>query len=369
MQSTDEQRSASEQGSRFEITTSRQFESFLAETGAALALSTYQAGMVLIIGVDPATGRLWIFNRQIERPMGIACDRARLAVAGLTQITSFVDGHHGTPSEGADPVYVPQVAFFTGDLDAHDLAFDAAGEIVFVNTLFSCLATVSPTHSFRPLWTPPFISRLAAEDRCHLNGLAMRDGAPAFTTAVAASDIADGWRDNRRDGGVVLDVASNEIVASGLSMPHSPRWRDGRLWLLNAGSGEFGALDLASGVFEPAAFCPGFLRGLAFLGRYAIVGASEPRENRTFGGLALEERLARENVAPRCGLFVVDTESGDVVHWLRVEGVVTELFDIAVIPKAQKPQMVGFKSDEIRRVVSMSDDITAAHQSASSPEE
>jgi len=151
----------------------------------------------------------------------------------------------------------------------------------------------------------------------------------------------------------LIDVASGEIAAHGLSMPHSPRWHDGRLWLLNAGTGELGTVDLASGRFTAVAFCPGFLRGLTFLGRYAVVGMSEPRENRTFGGLALQDRLEREGIAPRCGLFVIDTVTGDVVHWLRLHGVVTELYDIAVIPKARKPQMVGFRSEEIRRVVSI----------------
>lgn len=341
--------------SRMDITTSRQFTSFLAEANASLAISTYQAGMVLIIGTDPETGKLWVFNRHVERPMGIASDRRRLAVAALNQVITFVDGHHGTPTDGQDPVYVPQIAHFTGDLDVHDIAFDASDDIVFVNTLFSCLATVSPTHSFRALWKPRFISRLAAEDRCHLNGLAMRDGAPAFVTAVSTSDVADGWREHRRDGGVVVDVASSEIAATGLSMPHSPRWHDGKLWLLSAGTGEIGTVDPATGVFTAVAFCPGYLRGLTFLGRYAIVGASEPRENNTFGGLVLQERLDREKISPRCGVFVIDTVTGDVVHWLRITGVVTELFDIAVIADARKPSLIGFRSDEIRRVVSMDD--------------
>lgn len=337
---------------RFEITTSRQFESWLAGTGAALALTTYQAGMTLILGTDPVTGRLWVFNRRLQRPMGLACDRDRLAIATQTEIVTFVDARRET---GGEPLYVPQVAHFTGDLDVHDLAFDADGRIVFVNTLFSFLATVSETHSFRPLWRPPFTGRLAAEDRCHLNGLAMRDGRPAFATAVARTDVADGWREHRREGGVVLDVASGEIAAAGLSMPHSPRWREGALWLLNAGTGEFGALDLAEGRFRPAAFCPGFLRGLAFLDGCAVVGASEPRENRTFGDLPLQARLEREGVSPRCGLFVVDLATGDVAHWARFSGVVTELFDIAVIPRARQPQMIGFSSDEIRRTISIGD--------------
>src|SRR3569833_3955557 len=145
----------------------------------------------------------------------------------------------------------------TNDLDAHDVGFGRDGRPVFVNTLFSCLATVSDGHSFRPLWRPPFVSRLAAEDRCHLNGLAMVDGKPAYVTAVSRSDAADGWRDRRRDGGVVLHVDSHEIVLDGLSMPHSPQIPDGRLWLLNSGRGEFGYLDPASGRVEVVAFSHG----------------------------------------------------------------------------------------------------------------
>ena len=53
-----------------------------------------------------------------------------------------------------------------------------------MNTLFSCLAGLDSRYSFVPRWRPPFISALAAEDRCHLNGLAMVDGdAPAFLVA------------------------------------------------------------------------------------------------------------------------------------------------------------------------------------------
>ena len=107
--------------------------------------------------------------------------------------------------------------------------------MLFVNTLFSCLATTSETHSFAPLWRPPFVSRLAAEDRCHLNGLAMRDGRAAYVTAVSRSDVADGWRDRREGGGVLVDVATGETLLAGLSMPHSPRWHDNRLWLLELG--------------------------------------------------------------------------------------------------------------------------------------
>lgn len=143
----------------------------------------------------------------------------------------------GQTVDGSDRLYVPQDSFVTGDLDIHDLAVENSGRLVFVNTLFGCLATTSDTHSFVPLWKPPFIDRLAAEDRCHLNGLALENGRAKYVTAVSRSNVADGWRDRRHDGGCVINVQSNEIVATGLSMPHSPRVYRGRLWVHNSGTG------------------------------------------------------------------------------------------------------------------------------------
>jgi uncharacterized protein (TIGR03032 family) len=175
---------------------------------------------------------------------------------------------------------------------------------------------------------------------------------PAYVTAVSRSDVLDGWRERRTDGGVVLDVASGEVVASGLSMPHSPRLHDGRLWVLNSGQGQFGWIDRDSGEFNPVAFCPGYARGLAFIGGHALVGLSEPRQNRTFAGLPLQEALAEQGATPRCGVYVIDLATGDIVHWLRIEGVVTELYDVAVLPK-RTPSLIGFRSAEIRRVVSI----------------
>ena len=286
--------------------------------------------------------------------MGLAYADDALYVAGLYQIYKFVDAARGKPVEGIyDSVFVPQVSYFTGDVDAHDLAVQNNGRVIFVNTLFSCLAEVSETHSFKSIWTPPFIDRLAAEDRCHLNGVALVEGSPGYVTAVADTNVADGWRDHRKDGGIVIDTASNEIVLSGLSMPHTPRMRHNSLWLHNSGTGYFGRADLDKGTFEPLTFCPGYLRGLDFVGKYAVVGLSKSRENKTFSGLELDDNLKKQKVEPRCGLYVIDLETGDVVHWARLEGIVTELYDVAVLPNRKNTAAVGFRTDEIRRVVSI----------------
>jgi uncharacterized protein (TIGR03032 family) len=181
----------------------------------------------------------------------------------------------------------------------------------------------------------------------------MRDGKPAYVTAVSRSDVADGWRERRRDGGVVIDVASGEIALEGLSMPHSPRWHDGRLWLLNSGTGELGTADLATGRFTPVAFCPGYARGLAFSGRHAVVGLSRPRHNQTFEGLALEGRLKAKDAEPRCGLIVVDTVTGATVSWLRFNHTVDELYDVAVLPGVRQAEAIGFKGDPIQKQITV----------------
>lgn len=338
---------------RLELTTSRQFTAWLAEQRASLAFTTYQAGKLFLLGLQP-DGRLSIFERTLERCLGMTATRNALFVTSLYQLWRFENAvEAGQDSNGFDRVYVPQVGFVTGDLDIHDLAVDRDGRLLFVNTLFSCLATVSDRHSFVPLWQPPFVSRLAAEDRCHLNGLALRDGQPAFMTAVSESDVADGWRDRRRDGGCVIDVATKQVVARGLSMPHSPRWYRDRLWLHNSGTGEFGFVDLETGRFEPLCFCPGYLRGLDFIGDFAVVGTSLPRDNKTFQGLPLDDALSARGADARCGLQVIDLRSGDSPHWIRLQGVVEELYDVCLLSGCRRPKAIGFQSDEIRRVISV----------------
>lgn len=335
------------------VTSSRQMLSWMAEQELSIALTTYQIGKLFFLGLKP-DGELSVFERTFNRCMGLSAQGNSLWMSSLYQVWRFENLFtQGETRDGYDRLYLPQVGYTTGDLDIHDMAVDADGRLVFVNTLFGCLATLSDTHSFKPIWRPPFISKLAAEDRCHLNGLAMKAGRPAYVTAVSQSDVADGWRDHRIDGGIVIDVETNEIIASGLSMPHSPRWHAGRLWLLNSGTGDFGFVDLKTGKFEPVAFCSGYMRGLAFHGDYALVGLSRPRHNKTFSGLPLDDHLKAKQAEPRCGIQVVDLRSGDVVHWVRFEGVVEELYDVIPLPGVRRPMALGFKTDEIRRVLSV----------------
>lgn len=350
-----------------EIDASRQFTSWLYEQNMSLAFTTYQGGKLFFIGLQ-ADGKLSVFERTFNRCMGLYSHNNGLYMTSLYQLWRFENTlEFGQSHSGYDAIYLPQMSYFTGDLDIHDIvvsdSFDPispsltsdfpARKPIFVNTLFSCLAAISETHSFLPLWKPPFISKLAAEDRCHLNGLALRDGQPRYVTSCSQSDVTEGWREHRSTGGCVIDVESNEILLSGLSMPHSPRWYQDKLWLLNSGTGEFGYADLDKGHFESVAFCPGYLRGFTIHGNFAIVGISQPRHNKAFSGLALDEKLQDRNAEPRCGLLVIDLRSGDIVHSLRINGVILELYDVVTLPGIRRPMAIGLLTDEIRRVVTV----------------
>jgi ribosomal protein S18 acetylase RimI-like enzyme len=352
------------------VNVSEQFASWLYQQHVSFAFSTYQTNRLFFVG-SSAEGRLKLHERLFDKPMGLYADRERLYLGTRYQIWRF-DNHFapGEMREGCDRLYVPRVAHTTGDLNVHDVALANSlftspiptkktspvplvqraeqEQMVFVNTDFSCLATLSDDYSFVPIWQPPFISKLVAEDRCHLNGLAIVAGLPAYVTACSSTNTAAGWRNCRSDGGVVMDVRSNEIITTGLSMPHSPRFYQGKLWLLNSGTGEFGYIE--GETFVPITFCPGFVRGLAFWENIALVGLSKLR-SRSFTGLVLEERLAQQGNVPQCGLMVIDLTTGEISHWFHLEGVVEELFDVVILPGVRQPQTLGLQNDEIQRLV------------------
>jgi uncharacterized protein (TIGR03032 family) len=334
------------------------FANWLHARHLALAVTTYQIGKLFLIGA-PTAERLSVTERTFERCLGVAASASTLYLAGLNNILRFNNFvPPGKQLEGHDAVYVPQVAWYTGDVFAHDLGVLPSGRPVFINTLFSCLATVDDASSFLPVWRPPFITTLAPEDRCHLNGLAMHDGRPRFVTAAGRGDAAGSWREKRVGGGCVIDIASGEIVAAELTMPHSPRLHQGKLFLCSAGTGEIGEIDLASGRFTAIAACPGFARGLALHDGHAMVGLSLPRQHRDFSGLLLDDRLRESGEAAQCLVQTIDLAAGRAVEWLRIGGVVRELYDIALIPGVRTPMVVGFAQGQINRLINRGRAIT-----------
>lgn len=326
----------------------------LAALGLSLAFTSYQSGLLYLLG--RTSGGLNLHQCAVHHPMGLARSGDRgLVLASGHEIIRFENPlePHERVNDVFDACYAPRMVHITGELDAHDVGIMADGEVIFVNTRMNCLATPHRTHSFDEVWRPPFISALVDEDRCHLNGLAMRDGALAFVTAVSRSDTIDGWRDRRANGGVVMSVPDGRVVCDGLSMPHSPRWHGGELWVLNSGTGELGVIEGAAsgnGRFVPRVFCPGFTRGLAFAGNYAFVGLSKPRYQR-FEGLELDARLAAADSDPWCGIQVIDLVRGVCAEWFRIDGAVSELYDLEVLPGVACPMAISQNTPEAIKFV------------------
>lgn len=321
---------------------------FLMQRALSLAFTTYQAGKIFFVGVNRG-GRLSVFERSFPRCMGLSVSNGTIWMSSLYQLwrmENFLDP--GQQYQEYDAVYVPVSGHTTGEIDVHDMTAGPDGRPLFVATRMNCLATLDDRHSFVPVWKPPFIDAIVAEDRCHLNGAAFENGVAKYVTCVSMTNFRRGWSDRRRDGGVVLDVASGEVVAEGLSMPHSPRLYQGKLWVIQSGRGLFGHIDQATGVFEPLCELPGFARGLGFVDDHAIIGISGPRRDKTFEGLELNERLSAAGKEPICGILVLDLRTGEVVHALEIRGVISELYDVAVLPGVKRPMALGFMADDIR---------------------
>jgi uncharacterized protein (TIGR03032 family) len=312
-------------------------------SASSLLISTYQTNRLVCARFRD--GGLNTHFRAYDKPMGIAVAPGRIALGTRLEVWDLRDMPQAAaklpPAGSHDACYLPRNRHVTGDIAVHDLAF-AGGELWLVATAFSCLATLDAAHSFVPRWTPPFITRLAAEDRCHLNGLAVCDDRVAYVTALGTSDEPGGWRAEKASGGVLIDVASSEVAIGGLSMPHSPRWHQGRLWLLESGTGSLCVADLDAGSVEVVAELPGFTRGLTFADRIAFVGLSQVRESSTFGDLPLTRRLSER----QCGVWMVDLDSGSVVGFLRFEELVQEIFDVCLLPGITVPELTE-GSDEV----------------------
>jgi uncharacterized protein (TIGR03032 family) len=319
----------------------------LRELGASLVITTYQANKLLVARATDEG--LSMLVRTFDRPMGLAVHGDRLALGTRDRVWQFRNAAdiapRVEPAGRHDACFVPRTSHVTGDIAVHELAWagGARDELWAVNTRFSCLCTLDPDYSFVPRWRPPFITALAAEDRCHLNGLVVVDGQPTYVTALGESDAANGWRANKPRGGCLVEMSSGEVVSRGLSMPHSPRWHDGRLLLLESGTGQLLMIDPVTGRREPLAQVPGFARGLALCGPYAFVGLSRIRATSAMDGVPLAAR--RDEL--KCGVAVVDLAAGRVCGILEFQSAVEEIFDVQLPGGFQFPEVMGFHKDTL----------------------
>jgi uncharacterized protein (TIGR03032 family) len=348
------------------------FPAILDQLGSSLLVTTYQAGKLVVVRSDG--GVINTHFRAFNKPMGMAVGRGRLAIGTAVDVWEFRNvpavAAKLDPPNKHDACFLPRSTHVTGDIQIHEMAYVGAvsdrdgivrgrsgigvgdashtkadDELWFVNTRFSCLATHDPDHSFAPVWRPTFISQLTPDDRCHLNGLGLKDGRPTWVTALGETDTPCGWRENKKSGGILIDIESNEIIARGLSMPHSPRWHAGKLWLLESGTGSIGFVDLNSGRYEPIVRLDGFTRGLEMVGNLAFIGLSQVRETAVFSGIQITERL--QETERTCGVWVVDIERGQIVAFLKFEEAVQEVFAVALLPGVRFPDLINDNAELI----------------------
>jgi len=306
------------------------FLDLLKQAGASLVVSTYQAGKLILLRANQDSLNTHFVS--LPKPMGVALNGSRLSVGSGAQVIDYFNmaevAAKVEPVNTHNAAFLPRRTHTTGDIDIHEMGFDNDNELWIVNTKMSCLCTLSISHSIVPRWRPPFISGYDLTDRCHLNGLAMRDGEPRYVTALGTSDKPAGWRENKAFGGMLMDISDNRMIAEGLSMPHSPRWYRDRLWVLESGAGQLITVDPQSGEKTVVAQVPGFCRGIDFIDRYALIGLSEVRETAVFAGLPLTEREQER----QCGVWIVDIDTGQTMGFLVFSGGVQEIFSVQLVP-------------------------------------
>jgi uncharacterized protein (TIGR03032 family) len=331
----------------FSCTYSPNVPELLQALGISLALSTYQAGKVVLISAqDDET--LVQLPRTFDTAMGIAVAPGRMAIAAKNEVVvlgaspGLAVGYPGHPGI-YDTLYAPRAAYYTGQLALHDMAWTKNG-LLAVNTLFSCLSIIDDTCSFRPVWQPPCISRLVPEDRCHLNGMALSpEGNPEFVTALGVTDTRQGWREDKMTGGVLLRVPSGETVLGGLPMPHSPRLYGGQLYALLSAAGELVRVDPAAGTCETLVELPGFARGMDRCGDYLFIGLSKLRhKSSVFGDLPIAKR------SPFAGIVIVYLPRPSIVGHVRYEASVEEIYDVRVLPGVRRPGIMNTAKDTFR---------------------
>jgi uncharacterized protein (TIGR03032 family) len=321
------------------------FPALLTQLRLSLLISTYQTGH--LVAVSAREGRIALAFHQFDRAMGIAVKAGTIAVCTRKEVwflRNTPDIAAKLPQPGHDACYLARTSHFTDDIQAHEAAWVSgragASEFWVVNTLFSCLCALHPHYSFAPRWRPPFISALRPEDRCHLNGLAVVDGQPRYVTALAETDTPSGWRAGKNNGGCLIEVPGGNVLARGLSLPHSPRVDGDKIFFLHSGQGELATADPKNGQITPVAPVPGIARGLAIHGAYAFVGLSKARP--TLEGVP----IVSDRDKLRCGVWVVDLRTGNIAAHLEFHTGMEEIFDVQLLPVITSPYLSGPAADK-----------------------
>ncbi|PWI33304.1 TIGR03032 family protein [Vibrio albus] len=353
---------------------SENLPAILKQLNVSLALTSYQVGKLILVRSDGQ--QLDVNYKSFPRPMGLAVHDGGLTLGIFTQIINFQredgllekikqpldrieqditapkvkptddqldeeqrkqqDALYEPVDDRTDACFIARSAHHSGMINIHDIEWGNAG-LWAVNSSFSCLCTLEPDYSFVPRWKPHFISELVPEDRCHLNGMTLKDGKPAYVTTFSQEDTAAQWREKTgKFNGTLMDVQSNTILVDGLSMPHSPRWYRDRVYFCNSGQGELCSYEPQSNKTEVLAELPGFTRGMDFYGPIVFVGLSKVRESNVKRPAPLTEKYP-ETMA---GVRVINLEDNSEIGFIQFTGDVAQIYDVALIPNTSFPELI-----------------------------
>lgn len=366
-------------GIDFSCQYSSNLPAILKQFNVSLAFSSYQAGRLMLVRTDGQT--LDVNFKSFPRPMGLSVTERGLTLGTFTRVIQFqredglleqikhplnrienditaptlgksepeaeeeteqeraereyLETLHAPVDERVDSCFITRSSHYTGMINTHDIAWGDDGLWV-TNSSFSCLCTLDANASFVPRWKPHFISSLVPEDRCHLNGMTLKDGKPAFVTTFSTFDEQRHWRDGPGATGTLMSVDQNEILLDGLTMPHSPSWYRGHVYYGNSGLGQICRYDPSTGRNDVIAEVPGFTRGIDFIGPIMIVGLSRVRQSNVHKPAPLAQKYAETH----SGLWFFNLEDGSEIGHIRFTGNVDQIYDVAVIEDSVFPELI-----------------------------
>ena len=342
---------ASQNQKNIHFSSSKNFNCWLCDRRLSLAFTSTRLNKIFLLG-SSSKNELSIFERSLDKPTAIHYTDNQLFVSTAFQVWRFKNILTSSQStrDGYDSLFVPRNSYVTGEIGVIDLKVNALGEPIFSSSLFSCVSTVSQNYSFAPLWRPPFISKIVAETRCFLNGLALHNDKSRFVTTWSQTNSKNGWCNDFKNRGIVIDISSDEIICDGLTKPGRLCIHENILWLSHSGTGYIGTIDFNNKKFNPVIFCPGLITGFEIWNDFAFIALSK-MSSKDYQELELGAELRKRNLEPWCGIFIVDLKNAKLLHWVQLQGLISELDDLTVIPDSCRPSIIGFQNQQIKRTI------------------
>ena len=326
----------------------------LKKLNCSIAISTYQAGKLVFISAKDEDS-LTQLPRNFQKVMGIAEDykNQKLALACKDEIIIFKNSkelalYYPKAPNKYDALYMPRATFHTGALDIHDLSFGENEELFAVNTLFSSIVKIDTNYNFTPYWSPPQIDKITGEDRCHLNGMAMKNGMPKYATAFNDGNTPQSWRDKITESGVIYDIENNKMIAKDLAMPHTPRIYNNELYVLLSATGELVKINKENGTYDVVVKIGGFVRGMSLHKDYLFIGQSKLRKNSsTFGKLP----FAKD--ANQAGIVIVHLPTKSITGKITYLTSLDEIYDIHILADKIRPNILNTLTEDYKEGLSI----------------